>query len=657
MISLILILFLLIGTVSASEINETQISSDNNGEIVSLNDNDGVLNQQYENNHNPLSKNPSSITIEVNPQFEIGEDIIINLYPVNSTGNITVQVNGNSYPVFKNTVNITGGLPGGKYTVIAILAGDESYGPSFANATFEVVKIKDVPMNVTIPEGIKAREYFTIKVDLVKDATGFVFVDVADLGFYGLIKNGSAYINIPGLNAGMNNIIVKYDGNKIYASKVMKFDYNVSMATSAVEIQLNEVYSSGEDIIINITPINSTGKVHVSINGKNYDVVDNEVVISGGLADGNYTVIANLDGDSNFYKSNNTTAFIVKTIIKLNAPEVIKYYHGPERFVITVTDEKNKGIANKTVFVKINGVTYTKITDNNGETSIGLNLNPGTYNITATCDEITVNSYATILTTVYGKDIVKMFRNGTQYYGTFLDSNGDFLSDGSDVEFNINGIIYYRKVSGNEGQARLNINLSPGDYIITAKNPNTGEMSSNNIKVLPKIIENYDLVKYYKNDSQYTVKVLGNDGKAVGANETVIFNINGVLYKRMTNESGIARLNINLGPGNYLITAEYGAFMVSNSITVLPILSADDLNMYYKDGSKFEAKLVDGKGNDFPYQNVTFNINGVLYNRPTDFEGIARLNINLQAGEYIITSSYNGFSISNIITIKVKEWI
>ena len=82
------------------------------------------------------------------------------------------------------------------------------------------------------------------------------------------------------------------------------------------------------------------------------------------------------------------------------------------------------------------------------------------------------------------------------------------------------------------------------------------------------------------------------------------------------------------------------------------ILNAADLEMKYMDGSQFKAKLVDGKGNPYPNQNVTFNINGRFYNRTTDSDGVAKLNIELMPGEYIITSSYNGFNIANTITIK-----
>ena len=56
-------------------------------------------------------------------------------------------------------------------------------------------------------------------------------------------------------------------------------------------------------------------------------------------------------------------------------------------------------------------------------------------------------------------------------------------------------------------------------------------------------------------------------------------------------------------------------------------------------------------GNPYSNQIVTFNINGVFYNRTTDAYGDAKLNINLQAGEYIITSSYNGSNIANTIII------
>ena len=140
-------------------------------------------------------------------------------------------------------------------------------------------------------------------------------------------------------------------------------------------------------------------------------------------------------------------------------------------------------------------------------------------------------------------------------------------------------------------------------------------------------------------------------GNPVGANVSATFNINGVFYTRYTNASGYVRQNINLDPGEYIITAEYRGYKTSNTIKVLPTLKAKDLSMKYKDGSKFNVTVLNGSGNPLANASVTFNVNGVLYTRVSDEMGIAHLNINLMPGEYIITSSYNGLNIANKITI------
>ena len=263
--------------------------------------------------------------------------------------------------------------------------------------------------------------------------------------------------------------------------------------------------------------------------------------------------------------------------------------------------------------------------------------------------EYDFNSVVTIKPTVNTLDFSKIFKNETQYLATFTDSQGKLLNN-TNATFNINDVFYTRKIN-DSGVAKLNINLPPGEYILTATNPATNENYSSTITVLPNIIENNNITKYYKNDTQYYVRLLDDQGNPVGAGVAVEFNINGVFYTRYTNASGYAKLNINLPAGTYIISATYKGLTVSNSITILPILEASDLYMRYHDGSKFEVKLLDNQGNPFAKQNITFNINGVLYTRLTDDEGFARLNINLPEGEYVITSSYNGATLSNKITI------
>ena len=332
------------------------------------------------------------------------------------------------------------------------------------------------------------------------------------------------------------------------------------------------------------------------------------------------------------------------------------YFKNGTAFKVVLSDSEGSLLGNQSIIININGNNYTRITNENGTASIAINLNPGSYDVTSyfkgtdVYEASSATNLVKVLSTISGDDVEKYYRNDTQYYATFVDGQGNLLNN-TTVTFNINGVFYERKTDAN-GAARLNINLQPGDYIITATNPINGDMYSNDITVLSTIYA-YDIVKYYKNDTQYYATFLNGTGTPLN-NTNVSFNINGVFYTRTTNENGTARLNINLNPNNYTITAinPINDELYSNNIEVLPTIFAEDLIMDYRDGSKFAASIIDGQGNILPDTNVTFNINGVFYNRTSDANGTARLNINLNVGEYIITSTNNdGLSISNIITI------
>ena len=409
--------------------------------------------------------------------------------------------------------------------------------------------------------------------------------------------------------------------------------------------------------------------VGIKIIGTNASVVENHIETTGDYSVNvtdtastvayNYLVAKELFGD-------NSVNFTGKASVHDNTPEcdaflhaedLEMYYNSGKRFVVNLTTITGLPIANKTLILTLNGVNYTRTTNANGSASIAINLNSGVYNITTTYNPgenysaIVKKNTITVLSTIYGEDLVKVFRNASQYYATFYDTQGNTLANGTMVTFNIHGVMYERKTNEN-GTAKLNINLEQGTYILTAINPNTTEMFTNTVTVIPSIVNNTDLVKYYKNASQYVVTVLGDDGK-VAAGEVVTFNINGVFYNRTTNASGQAKLNINLQPGNYTITAEHKGCKVSNNITVLPVLFAEDLVKKYGTSDQFRALLLDGQGNPYEGQNITFNIHGMFYNRTTNADGYAALNIRLSAAvdTYIITSSYNGTNIANKITV------
>ena len=248
----------------------------------------------------------------------------------------------------------------------------------------------------------------------------------------------------------------------------------------------------------------------------------------------------------------------------------------------------------------------------------------------------------TVAMPFYTEDLVKIYKNDSKFEANIGVAN-------ETVTFEVNGVSYNR-TSDENGTARIAINLNPGDY--TIKTTFNGTTVENTITVLPTLIAD-NLVKYFRNASQFYIGLIDGEGNPV-AGQNITMNINGVFYNRTTNENGTARLNINLNPGEYILTAidPLTGLQMSYIITVLPTLNAIDLEMTYKDGSTFNVTVLDGQGNPLKEAAVTFNINGVFYTRYTDSHGIARLNINLMAGEYIITSEYDGMRIANTITIK-----
>ena len=460
---------------------------------------------------------------------------------------------------------------------------------------------------------------------------------------YGVYVGGGA---IRASNVFVNNSV--FSDNSIMGSRSWDDPYTSSLG-GAISSESADIYNSN----FTNNSASSLDENQLSRGGAVYSSgitnIEDSIFINNSADNGEagwaYLALANVD---NCTFINNDIA-LVKAYIY--APILEKCYHGPEPFRVYLTED-GKACANANVSININGRNYVRTTDENGTASIAINLNSGTYSVTVTYEDACANSTITIISTVEGNNITKTFRNQTQYHARFYDEEGYGFKDNVEVEFNINGVFYKRKTN-DEGVAYLNINLIPGEYILTAVNPVTGESCSNLITVLPNIVENHDLTKYYKNDSKFTFRLLDNQGNPVGEGVNASLNINGVFYNRTTNASGYVNMNINLNPGTYVATIVYNGLSISNTINVLPILKAEDISMKYKDGTKFETTLLDGQGNPYPNQIVTFNINGVMYNKGTDENGIARLAINLIPGEYIITSMYeNGAAISNKITIK-----
>ena len=576
------------------------------------------------------------------------------------SGNVIVTVAGKEY-----IVEVTDGkgiftgdkLAAGTYGFAAAWAGNDNYNAVVENGDFKVNKIDStVAVNA---DDIKVGENVTVTVNVPTDATGDVIIIVDGVDYTVAIENGKAVKTIADLKANDYTVTVKYSGDNNYNANQNTTEFSVSKISDYnMDISVPEIKEGVNSTISVDLPKDATGTVTVEIDGKKYtaNVIDGTAnVIVSGLSAGDYNITTVYSGDAKYdsmTKKGNITV-IPNVNVNLDVSDVEMFYHDGSRLVAKLTDFQGKPIVNATIYFSINGVTYAKTTDANGTASIGLNLESGAYpvivayNGSASYSKISKNITVTINPSIIADDLVKMYKNDTKFSAKFLGSDGKVLAN-TTVKFNINGVLYTR-TTNNDGVGSLAINLRPGEYVLTAYNPVTGEQQGFNITV-KSLIVTQDLTKYYMNASSFQATIYDKNGSlAVGKNVT--FNINGVFYTRTADENGIVSLAINLRPGEYIITTIYEELDIGNNVVVLPTLVTSDLNMTYRDGSKFTAQTLDGQGKPLVNQNVTFNVNGRLYFKTTGDDGVASLTINLMSGKYIITSYWNDFQTGNTIII------
>ena len=611
------------------------------------------------------SKMESNISVDIQ-NINVGDNAtIIATLPANATGNVTFTVNNKEYIVAIENgsakLNVEN-LLSGTYDVLVRFMGDNNYLPSENNASFIVSK---VPTNMNIAvDNINVGEDAVINITLPNEISNeLVSVTIDGKSYTVLINNGKGSLILSNLVANSYPITAKYDGNYKYTEGENTTALTVAKMSSAVNVTANNI-KFGEEAVINIAVPNvSLGVATVVVNGKSYNVaiVDEKGVLNiYNLAAGDYNVDVTYLGDNKYLSSTNAANFTVSKVSDYNMTVDIADIVKGENATITVTiPEDGTG----SVIVTINGTNYKGTVIKGIAKVIIPDLDEGTYKVVTfytgdnKYDSMIVNGTITVnkntITTLTMNNLVKYFGSSQRLVAKLADALGNPIANAT-VYFTINGKVHAR-ITDENGTASIAIRLLPGEYKASALFNGTKDhdkATANATVTVKSTIFGNDTTLYFRNGTQYMAKFLDSDGKAL-ANTDVKFNINGVFYTRVTDENGIARLNIRLDPASYIITAynPVTGEQKANNITVLPRIIAKDLSMKYLDGSTFNAALVDGQGKAISGVNITFNINGVFYHRTTDVNGVASLNIRLISGVYIITSMYDECWASNKITI------
>ncbi|MDO5847935.1 MAG: hypothetical protein Q4P18_00155 [Methanobrevibacter sp.] len=494
----------------------------------------------------------------------------------------------------------------------------------------------------------------------------------------GKVEDGKFSVDVGEIAEGDYEVKAEFEQNERYFNS--KDSTNITINKIPVNLKADDVvkyYKNGTQLSVSLTDdegnVLANQEITVTIDGQEFTVSTDSngiATIDLDMVPGDYVAEIAYAGKEAYNAAE--TSVNVQILPTIVAPDIDMFYKDGTKYEVTLLDEQGNPIANKIVTVTINSprfknpVSYDRTTDSNGVASLPINLSPGEYTITAKYGDDSVESTVKIDPMTYklsSNDIDMFYKDGTKYEVTLVDAKGNPAA-GETVSLILNGKSFknlkYDRVTDSNGVASLPINLAIGQYTITAKYGS--EEVTTTVNVLQKqcnLVGN-DLVKYFKNGTQYTVKLLDEDGNpAVGKTVSVTLvgqNMKSVTYNIRTDSNGIATLPINLVAGQYTITAKYESVSVTNKITVLPVLTTENLVVSVGQSADFIAKVVDEQGNPVSGVKVAFTIKfpskSVTYYKITDSNGVAKLPIKLAQGTYTVNLSLdNGAKATGIVSV------
>ena len=262
-----------------------------------------------------------------------------------------------------------------------------------------------------------------------------------------------------------------------------------------------------------------------------------------------------------------------------------------------------------------------------------------------------------------GIDVHTNIIHQTGSLGVYLKDNNGIKLNIPDlpIQITINGITYL-KYTDSYGIARLNINLLARDdpYSVGLYFAGNSVYSSVGGTFNMYVFQKDTLLTIISNTVHKgnSLKIKLTDSTHIPiANKIVKITINGVTYEKVSNQQGIAQLNIKLNPNTYVASVAFesqsgykSASTITKNILVcennnLKSTLLTPLNNVVNPEDYFKVKLADGvTGNPLSGKTISITINGVNYYRTTDNNGIAQISLRLLSKTYEITSNFNGDS-------------
>ncbi|WP_458454356.1 hypothetical protein [Methanobrevibacter sp.] len=303
--------------------------------------------------------------------------------------------------------------------------------------------------------------------------------------------------------------------------------------------------------------------------------------------------------------------------------------------------------------ININGGDFTKITsaDNLGTANAAIldkdgkntNLNVGENTLIENGKETNV-----IKTGDGGKDLQNLI--DATPAGSTLDLGNQIFNNVANVEINKDITIVGGILIGKEGEPM---------FTVSKKRTET-QIVYNNMTTTAVDVDTDGRVGKY-----FTFTLKDKSGKAL-ANKPVQIGFNGVVYNRVTDSKGQAKLQINLkNAGTYTFAVSYlgdddynGSFVVAKIVVKKQKGSLTVPAKSYKASAKTKsltATFKSASGKVVKGKKITFTVNGKTYSATTNAKGVATVKVSLnKKGTYSFTAKFAGNNMYAAITKKAK---
>ena len=372
---------------------------------------------------------------------------------------------------------------------------------------------------------------------------------------------------------------------------------------------------------------------------------------------------------------------------KIISSDVYMVPNVAENYIATLKDESGNALSGQTIVFKVNGKTYTKNTDKNGQAKVSLKFtSQKTYKIQisfAESDDYLASAKTSNIVVKYSSKTAKLTvptvtippKTSKSYKVTLKDGGGKGIAK-QKITVKINGKTY-TKTTNSKGQVAIKVKFSKLKTYKTSATYKGSKIykkasASGKIKVAKTVtkITAPKVSVLPKQSKTYTIVLKTSAGKAL-SKQKVTIKLNGKTYTKKTNSKGKATVSFKSAKEksysvsvSYKGTGIYKAAKATGKITVSRIVTkigAVD-KTYAKDATKeFQITLKDNSGKVISSQNVKMTVNGKTYTKKTTSAGKATVDLSsLKEGSYTIVTKYAGnskykaSSKSNKITVTGK---